>query len=116
MNSCELELRFNPDCYCKVVKHAPEEDLETQRKLVASAAEFLLDQQIPLFVRDCVNQTITLIDGNSVTESLHSRGINIRYLGKIIQSVDEVLVLDYVSVIFFNLNIFEILNFNLDNS
>jgi len=41
-DSNELDIRFNPDCYSTLGKHAPEEDLTAQRKLVADAAEFLL--------------------------------------------------------------------------
>lgn len=34
INACEYDIRFNPDCFCKAVKHAEEEDLKTQQKLV----------------------------------------------------------------------------------
>uniref|UniRef100_A0A915DZE8 Clu domain-containing protein n=1 Tax=Ditylenchus dipsaci TaxID=166011 RepID=A0A915DZE8_9BILA len=98
-SSYEFDIRFNPDCYCKTITHAPEEDLEAQKKMVSSAAEFLLAQQIPLFIRDCTHQSIAPIDGTGVVEALHSRGINLRYLGKIIECAEGVVRLDYILTI-----------------
>lgn len=92
------DVYFNPDCYCDVVKHAPEENIVEQRKLVDRAANFLLDYQIPSFVRDCQNQLAIIVDGCCLVESMHNRGINIRYLGRIIDSLESLSELDYVTV------------------
>ncbi|MFH4976175.1 hypothetical protein AB6A40_002884 [Gnathostoma spinigerum] len=97
--SDEFDIRFNPDCYCPTVKHAPTEDLAKQRKLIAEAAEFLLLQQIPNFVRDCLQHSLTPLDGTSLSEALHSRGINIRYLGKLTKCIQNVKQLSYFKAI-----------------
>lgn len=100
----EFDVRFNPDCFSPVrhtgtVDTDPPADaeqakklaasatsfnsLKRQRKLVIDAAEFLLVTQIPNFVRECLDHTSAPMDGSTLTEALHSRGINVRYLGKV---------------------------------
>ncbi|EJD73915.1 eukaryotic translation initiation factor [Loa loa] len=94
-----FDIRFNPDCYCSTVRHAENEDIAKQRRLVAEAAEFLIVQQLPNFVRDCLQRTIMPLDGASLSDSLHSRGINIRYLGKLTQYIQSIQRLTYLKVI-----------------
>lgn len=96
-----FDVRFNPDCYCPTVKHAEAENLEEQRKLVASAAEFLLVYQIPQFIQDCLAHAVLPMDGQGLVGALHSRGINVRYLGKLVTSLRDIPQLDYVFVSFF---------------
>ena len=36
-----LDIRFNPDCYSTVLRHAPTEDLHAQRRLVMEVRKFL---------------------------------------------------------------------------
>lgn len=95
----EFDIRFNPDCYCTTVKHAESEDLMKQRKIIAEAAEFLLVQQLPNFLRECLQHSITPIDGSSLREDLHSRGINIRYLGKLTRCVANIEQLSFLKTI-----------------
>ncbi|VDM07069.1 unnamed protein product [Wuchereria bancrofti] len=94
-----FDIRFNPDCYCSTVRHAESEDITKQRRLVAEAAEFLVVQQLPNFVRDCLQRTVMPLDGASLIDSLHSRGINIRYLGKLTKYIENVGQLTYLKVI-----------------
>ncbi|VDK79802.1 unnamed protein product [Litomosoides sigmodontis] len=94
-----FDIRFNPDCYCSTVRHADNEDIAKQRRLIAEAAEFLVVQHLPNFVRDCLQRTIMPLDGASLSESLHSRGINIRYLGKLTKYIQNVRQLTYLKVI-----------------
>ncbi|MCP9258690.1 Clustered mitochondria protein [Dirofilaria immitis] len=94
-----FDIRFNPDCYCSTVNHAENEDIAKQRFLVAEAAEFLLVQQLPNFVRDCLQRTIMPLDGTSLSDALHSRGINIRYLGKLTKYIQNISQLTYLKVI-----------------
>lgn len=51
-----------------------------------------------MLVRDASHQTISPIDGSALVEILHTRGINLRYLGKVIESIDNVPRLEYISV------------------
>nr|CDJ96573.1 CRE-CLU-1 protein [Haemonchus contortus] len=79
-----FDIRFNPDCFSSTVKHAPGEDLEKQRRLVV---EFMLTSQLPEFVASCVDATVTPIDGESLCDLMHTRGINVRYLGDVVRTV-----------------------------
>lgn len=51
------------------------------------AAEFLVTCQLPEFVSSCVDASVTPIDGESLCDLMHARGINVRYLGDIVRSV-----------------------------
>lgn len=79
----EFLIAFNPDVYQPHVKHAnPEsEQFQKEKQLVKDAAEFLVLHQIPTFVNDCLDHSSSVIDGQSLTDAMHVRGINIRYLG-----------------------------------
>lgn len=49
-------------------------------------------------MRDLTEQSIYIYDGLTLTEAMHTRGINIRYLGRFADLVSKVDVLDYVMV------------------
>uniref|UniRef100_A0A915K1V3 CLU central domain-containing protein n=1 Tax=Romanomermis culicivorax TaxID=13658 RepID=A0A915K1V3_ROMCU len=50
-------------------------------------------------IRDCLDHTFLPLDGCSLTEALHNRGINIRYLGKLTQLIDNLPSLQYLKTI-----------------
>ncbi|CAG9786744.1 unnamed protein product [Diatraea saccharalis] len=84
LKESEFDVRFNPDVYSAGIKHAATpEHLAKQRHLVKEAAAFLLTTQIPAFVRECLEHTSAPMDGAGLTEALHARGINVRYLGRV---------------------------------
>ncbi|CAD6188429.1 unnamed protein product [Caenorhabditis auriculariae] len=83
-----LDIRFNPDCFSTLVRHAPGQSLERQRNLVIEICDFILTSQIPELVQQCLECVITPIDGEGLSEQLHMRGINIRYLGEFAKQVD----------------------------
>ncbi|CAH0585711.1 unnamed protein product [Chrysodeixis includens] len=84
LKESEFDVRFNPDVYSAGIKHAASpEQLAKQRHLVKEAAAFLLTTQIPAFVRECLEHTAAPMDGAGLTEALHARGINVRYLGRV---------------------------------
>lgn len=61
---------------------------------VRSAAKYLWDNILPSFTQDIRNNSNSSshqipMDGMSLTESLHSRGINCRYLGRLAQLAQE---------------------------
>lgn len=85
----EFDIRFNTDAYSDTVKQGEnDEDLCKQRQLIRDASAFVVTNQIPLFITDCLDNTISPLDGATLSDALHTRGINIRYL---------VLVADLVS-------------------
>uniref|UniRef100_A0A1I7UQN9 Clustered mitochondria protein homolog n=1 Tax=Caenorhabditis tropicalis TaxID=1561998 RepID=A0A1I7UQN9_9PELO len=76
-------MKFNPDCFSSNVKHAPFENLERQRRVVVDAAEYLLTNQIPELIQSFKDCTLQPIDGDSLADIMHAKGINIRYLGEL---------------------------------
>lgn len=98
LDDSEFDIRFNPDVFSPTVRHANEngEEIKKQRKLVIDAAEFLLTIQIPNFIRSCLENTIAPLDGITLSELLHVRGINIRYLGRIANLLKNIPQLDYL--------------------
>uniref|UniRef100_A0A914UNE2 Clustered mitochondria protein homolog n=1 Tax=Plectus sambesii TaxID=2011161 RepID=A0A914UNE2_9BILA len=99
LSDTEFDIRFNPDCYCDTVVHSDADELTRQRKLVAEAAQFLLVHQIPQFVRDCLEHSLTPVDGFGLSEAMHARGINMRYLGKIVECLSDIAQLEYFKTV-----------------
>ncbi|XP_033112149.1 clustered mitochondria protein homolog [Anneissia japonica] len=98
LSNTEFDIRFNPDIYSDGVLHAHQgtEQFEKERKIIIDAAHFLLGIQIPTFVRECQEHTIAPLDGATLTEMLHQRGINMRYLGSIADIVKNAALLTYL--------------------
>ena len=40
-------------------------------------------------IKDCLDHTALPMDGATLTEALHQRGINVRYLGNVLDFVDK---------------------------
>lgn len=98
LKDTEFDVRFNPDVYSPGIRHAESVDppIEKQRLLVKDAAEFLLTVQIPTFIRDCLDHSSAPMDGFTLSEAMHNRGINIRYLGKVCNLLGKVKQLEYL--------------------
>ncbi|XP_067010907.2 clustered mitochondria protein homolog [Anabrus simplex] len=98
LKETEFDVRFNPDVYSPGVQHVtPDgEQLKKERQLVKDAAAFLLTVQIPTFIRDCLDHSAAPLDGFTLSEAMHNRGINIRYLGKIVHMLASVKQLEYL--------------------
>lgn len=117
LKELEFDIRFNPDAFSPVrhtgtldtdppadkeqaaalaAKATQFNTLKQQRKLVIEAAEFLVTVQIPTFVQECMDHSSAPMDGNTLTEALHGRGINIRYLGKVANHLAKVPRLEYL--------------------
>ncbi|KAK2711731.1 clustered mitochondria protein homolog [Artemia franciscana] len=98
LKETEFDIRFNPDIYSPGLKHpeGAEDKLKKERQLVKDAAEFLVTVQIPSFIRDCLDHSAAPMDGATLSEGLHTRGINIRYLGKVAEMLAKVPQLEYL--------------------
>nr|QVD39409.1 CLUH Clustered mitochondrial protein-like protein [Schistocerca gregaria] len=98
LKETEFDIRFNPDVYSPGVQHIdPDgERLKKERQLVKDACEFLLTVQIPTLIRDCLDHSTAPLDGTTLSEMIHNRGINIRYLGKIATMLAKVKQLEYL--------------------
>jgi len=101
LKETEFDIRFNPDVYSPGVVH-PDlngDAYKRQCQLVKDAADFLLTAQIPAFIRDCLDHSTAPMDGATLADAIHNRGINMRYLGKITGMLQKVPQLEYVYTI-----------------
>ncbi|XP_013383660.1 clustered mitochondria protein homolog isoform X4 [Lingula anatina] len=91
LSDTEFDISFNPDVYQPFVTHFEKEgeEFKAEKQLVVDVAEFLVFHQVPVFVRDCLNHSLTPVDGITLTEALHNRGINMRYLGRVAEQVQQ---------------------------
>ena len=94
----DFYIRFNSNAYSPIVRHdeTDKEQFKSQNQLIKDAAKFLLIFQIPAFISDCLQNVISPTDGFSLSDSLHNRGINIRYLGKIAEKLSQYKRLEYL--------------------
>lgn len=94
-------LRFNPDVFSDGVRHQKSdmELLKRERDLVVEAAKFLLVNQIHNYIKDSLDHSSAPLDGAMLIESMHSRGINVRYLGRTTQLLSQMKQLDYLCAI-----------------
>lgn len=101
LKETEFDIRFNPDVFSPGVKHHnPEGDFfKKQCNLVKDASDFLLNVQIPAFLRECRDHSAAPMDGQTLSDNLHNRGINIRYLGIIANLLSVTPELSYVHTI-----------------
>ncbi|XP_059609117.1 clustered mitochondria protein homolog isoform X2 [Phlebotomus argentipes] len=100
LKETEFDIRFNPDVFSPGIKHVDATEaansLRKQKQLVKDAAEFLVLKQIPAFVQDFLDHASAPMDGSTLTEALHARGINIRYLGRVAAKLSQVKSLEYL--------------------
>ncbi|KAL5108747.1 hypothetical protein TcWFU_003603 [Taenia crassiceps] len=93
-----LEILFNPDAFKSTVTFAREEEvnLKRDRELIQEVCEFLVQQQIPTFIEDCLSFAVIPQDGRALVEILHQRGINVRYLNRIVEELKDKPTLAYL--------------------
>ncbi|KTF73155.1 hypothetical protein cypCar_00044619, partial [Cyprinus carpio] len=87
ISNTSFDIRFNPDIFSPGVRFP--DDIQKQKQLLKDAAAFLVSCQIPSFVKDCLDHSSLPMDGATMTEALHQRGINVRYLGNVLEFVDN---------------------------
>ncbi|GAB5586112.1 Intracellular distribution of mitochondria [Umbelopsis nana] len=86
----EFQLAFNPDVFTsvKTKRQGQEEIIREQENNVREASKFLADSVIPSLVLDFSSYVVSPLDGDALTKAMHQRGINMRYLGKIVGLVE----------------------------
>ncbi|KAM4627113.1 clustered mitochondria protein homolog isoform 2-T2 [Polymixia lowei] len=91
VSNTSFDIRFNPDIFSPGVRFPEDsaEDVQKQKQLLKDAAAFLVSCQIPSLVKDCLDHSALPMDGATLTEALHQRGINVRYLGTVLEFVDK---------------------------
>ena len=101
LKETEFDIRFNPDVFSPGVKHKDQDGdfFKKQCQLAKDASDFLLTVQIPAFIRDCLDHSAAPMDGQTLSDNLHNRGINIRYIGVIATMLGKVPQLSYIHTI-----------------
>lgn len=95
--STVFDIRFNPNLFQPLVKLADESELiESDKRLLNEACEFLVNDQIPMLLKEFLEHAIFITDGTTLSETMHSRGINIRYLGYLLEQVSPHETLSYI--------------------
>ncbi|XP_034723216.1 clustered mitochondria protein homolog isoform X2 [Etheostoma cragini] len=91
ISNTSYDIRFNPDIFSPGVRFPDDsaDDVQKQKQLLKDASFFLVSCQIPSLVKDCLDHSALPMDGATLAESLHQRGINVRYLGTVLEFVDK---------------------------
>uniref|UniRef100_A0A096LQ32 Clustered mitochondria protein homolog n=2 Tax=Poecilia formosa TaxID=48698 RepID=A0A096LQ32_POEFO len=86
-----FEMRFNPNVFSPGIRFPPSESASTnlQEKLLREAAAFIITHQIPDFLQCCLHSNEAPMDGVSLKQALHQRGINLRYLGHVVKAISQ---------------------------
>uniref|UniRef100_A0A9J7Y4A2 Si:ch211-166a6.5 n=1 Tax=Cyprinus carpio carpio TaxID=630221 RepID=A0A9J7Y4A2_CYPCA len=86
-----FEMRFNPNVFSTGVEFPSSETdaVELQKRLLKEAASFIINDRIPEFMNDCIHGADIPMDGASLRQALHQKGINLRYLGHLISSINQ---------------------------
>lgn len=77
------EYSFNPDAYTAHTLVGVAKQIETDTQDVAKAAKFLVDVVVPNFVKSVRLSQIAVTDSKMLTQAMHEKGINMRYLSKV---------------------------------
>jgi len=85
----KIDLRFNPDLLLKVDLADDEEELARDRALVQNLSDFLVGEMIPGMVSDWRQNPALLQSAVVLRETMRQRGINMRYLGLVVERCRE---------------------------
>ncbi|XP_061460859.1 clustered mitochondria protein homolog isoform X2 [Rhineura floridana] len=91
ISNTSFDIRFNPDIFSPGVRfpESSKERIQDQKRLLKDAAAFLVSYQIPGLVKDCLDHTMLPMDGATLAEAMHQRGINMRYSGKVVDFITK---------------------------
>eukprot|EP00245_Coleochaete_scutata_P017072 TRINITY_DN81_c0_g1_i1.p1 TRINITY_DN81_c0_g1~~TRINITY_DN81_c0_g1_i1.p1 ORF type:complete len:1555 (-),score=405.34 TRINITY_DN81_c0_g1_i1:386-4762(-) len=89
MKSTDIIVTLNPNVFTDVKFGGDAEVVATEEKLVKKAGTYLVDTVLPKVVADLTSLDLTPLDGPTLADVLHSRGVNIRYLGRLAKLVDH---------------------------
>ncbi|KAM4746327.1 LOW QUALITY PROTEIN: clustered mitochondria protein homolog [Anableps anableps] len=86
-----FEMRFNPNVFSPGICFPPTEKASTnlQEKLLREAAAFIITHQIPAFLQCCLESNEAPMDGASLKQALHQKGVNLRYLGHVVKAISQ---------------------------
>lgn len=83
------KIRLNSNLYTKI-KLGEIPNIEDQKKRLEEVADFITKQAIPNLIKELLHGEVSLpVDSQTLGELLHGHGINVRYIGKIAQTVSK---------------------------
>ncbi|CAB1319864.1 unnamed protein product [Coregonus sp. 'balchen'] len=65
------------------------EAVRLQERLLREAAASIITQQIPAIVEACLQGSEMPLDGATLKQALHQKGINLRYLGQLTKAISQ---------------------------
>ena len=81
---------FNTNIFKKSVQlDMTAAEIEEEEKNITGLATFITEKAIPNMVNDLKQQEGIPIDSKSLADFFHKRGINMRYLGKVLEGLDK---------------------------
>eukprot|EP00271_Cylindrocystis_brebissonii_P000725 TRINITY_DN10955_c0_g1_i1.p1 TRINITY_DN10955_c0_g1~~TRINITY_DN10955_c0_g1_i1.p1 ORF type:complete len:1987 (+),score=538.25 TRINITY_DN10955_c0_g1_i1:283-6243(+) len=81
-------LKFNPNVFTDFKVVGDPKEIEADEAAVTAIGQYVLDTAIPGFITKCRSLDASPMDGQTLTDALHSCGINLRYLGKVSKAVE----------------------------
>ncbi|KAF3581857.1 hypothetical protein DY000_02032931 [Brassica cretica] len=83
---CE-EISFNPNVFTDFKLGGTQEEISSDEENVKKVSSYLVDVVLPKFIEDLCTLEVSPMDGETLTEALHSHGVNVRYIGRIANGV-----------------------------
>jgi len=78
-----IDLALNPNVMCGYNIKAESTDIQADEQLLKQLASHLVDVVIPEMINGFIYFLSLPVDGSTLSSIMHSRGINLRYLGKV---------------------------------
>ncbi len=85
----QFSLNLNPDAFTANETVGDAEQLKKDQDMVREMGEFMNGTLIPGLVSDIYLYGTVPLNGESLTDAMHRRGINMRYLSKMIAVAEE---------------------------
>ncbi|KAG2377485.1 hypothetical protein C9374_009396 [Naegleria lovaniensis] len=82
-------MRFNTDVFSQNKVGGTEEQIQNDKDEVTKLAKYLMEVVLPKFVKSFKVKEENPFDGKSLTDAMHERGINMRYLGSVATMASE---------------------------
>lgn len=82
-------MKLHGGLLAKNVKLAEDEPVDEDMALLKEASTFLVDVMIPRVMQEMLSSEVPLWDGPTLSQHLHSRGVNLRYLGNLTKRLPE---------------------------
>lgn len=59
------------------------QEISSDEENVKKVSSYLVDVVLPKFIEDLCTLEVSPMDGQTLTEALHSHGVNVRYIGRV---------------------------------